>query len=69
MNHVHLTERERQCLYWASHGKSARDIGGILNLSERTVKFHLQNVRAKLDVATTIQAAVAYERAGQRWRD
>jgi len=67
-SNVHLTERERQCLYWASHGKSARDIGEILNLSERTVKFHLQNVRAKLNVATTVQAAVKYERIrlGQR---
>jgi DNA-binding CsgD family transcriptional regulator len=60
---IHLTERERQCLFWASHGKSARDIAGILEVSERTVKFHLHNVRKKLNVATTIQAAVAYERA------
>jgi DNA-binding CsgD family transcriptional regulator len=63
LSDIHLTERERQCLFWASHGKSARDIGGILELSERTVKFHLHNVRKKLNVATTIQAAVAYERA------
>ncbi len=66
VRNVYLTDRERQCLYWASLGKSARDIGEILNLSERTVKFHLHNVRSKFDVATTIQAAVAYERAKVR---
>jgi DNA-binding CsgD family transcriptional regulator len=59
---VHLTERERQCLYWASLGKSATDIADMLGLSVRTVKFYLQNVRRKFGVATTIQAAVSYER-------
>ena len=58
----HLTDRELECLYWASHGKSARDIGGILGLSESTVKFHLRNVRAKYRVGTTIQAVIAFDR-------
>lgn len=31
VQNVYLTDRERQCLYWASLGKSARDIGEILN--------------------------------------
>lgn len=59
----HLTDRELECLYWASQGKSARDIGEILGLSESTVKFHLRNVRDKFRVGTTIQAAIAFDRA------
>ena len=62
----HLTDRELECLYWASQGKSASDIGGILGLSESTVKFHLRNVRAKFQVGTTIQAAIAFDRARRR---
>lgn len=58
----HLTDRELECLYWASQGKSARDIGEILGLSESTVKFHLRNVRAKYRVGTTIQAVIAFDR-------
>jgi DNA-binding CsgD family transcriptional regulator len=61
-----LTDCEAECLYWASQGKSARDIGEIVESSERTVKFHLSNVRAKFQVGTTIQAAVAYERLRAR---
>lgn len=59
----HLTDRELECLYWASQGKSACDIAEILGLSESTVKFHLRNVRAKFRVGTTIQAAIAFDRA------
>jgi LuxR family transcriptional activator of conjugal transfer of Ti plasmids len=62
----HLTDREAECLYWASLGKSAPDIGGIIGLSESTVKFHLKNVRAKYRVSTTIQAAIAFDRAQRR---
>jgi LuxR family transcriptional activator of conjugal transfer of Ti plasmids len=62
----HLTDRELECLYWASQGKSARDIGEILGLSESIVKFHLRNVRAKYRVSSTIQAAMAFDRAKRR---
>lgn len=59
----YLTDCEALCLYWASQGKSARDIGEIVRSSERTVKFHLGNVRAKFRVSTTIQAAIAFDRS------
>ena len=62
----YLTDCEAECLYWASLGKSARDIGDIVGSSERTVKFHLRNVRAKYQVSTTIQAAIAFDRAQRR---
>jgi DNA-binding CsgD family transcriptional regulator len=53
---VHFSPRERECLYWLSQGKSARDIGQILKIAERTVVFHIENVKHKLGVRTTCQA-------------
>ena len=58
----HLADRELECLYWASRGKSAPDIGEILGLSESTVEFQLRNVRAKCRVSSTVQAAIAFDR-------
>lgn len=53
-----LTDREKQALTWAARGKSSADIAVILDISERTVNFHMDNAMRKLDVATRIQAAV-----------
>lgn len=53
-----LSRRERECLYWASRGKTFSEIGIILSLSERTVKFYLDIARHKLG-ATNITEAVA----------
>lgn len=53
---VHFSPRERECLHWLSLGKSARDIGQILNIAERTVVFHIENAKRKLGVRTTCQA-------------
>jgi len=55
---VHLSPREVECLMWATQGKSAWEIGKILNLSRRTAAFHLDNAKSKLGVRT-IQQAVA----------
>lgn len=51
-----LTERERECLLWAADGKTTWETSRILNISERTVIFHLQNVSEKLNVANRQQA-------------
>jgi DNA-binding CsgD family transcriptional regulator len=42
-----LTPRETECLKWWVAGKSAWEIGQILSLSERTIRFHLDNVKRK----------------------
>jgi LuxR family quorum-sensing system transcriptional regulator SolR len=57
-----LTLKEREVLQWMSQGKTAWEIGRILAISERTVKFHLHNVYAKLDVANRAQAVNAARR-------
>jgi DNA-binding CsgD family transcriptional regulator len=53
-----LTKRERECLSWAAEGKTSWEIGQLLNISERTSVFHLQNATHKLGVSGR-QAAVA----------
>ncbi len=51
-----LSPRETQCLQWAAHGKTRWEISRILRVSARTVAFHIDNARAKLDAASTTEA-------------
>ncbi len=53
-----LTPRQLECLKWVCAGKSAWEIGEILNLSEHTVNEYLEDARRRLGVRTTTQAAV-----------
>jgi LuxR family transcriptional activator of conjugal transfer of Ti plasmids len=53
---VLLSPREHECLEWSARGKSAWEIGRILEISRRTAAFHLDNARMKLDVRTLAQA-------------
>ena len=39
-------------------GKTSAEIAQILSLSRRTVDFHVESARRKLNVATRIEAAV-----------
>jgi DNA-binding response OmpR family regulator len=55
---VDLSQRELDVLTWSARGKTSDEIAGILDLSKRTVDFHMDNARAKLGVATRIQAVV-----------
>lgn len=54
---VVLSPREYECLDWASRGKSAWEIGQILNLSRHTVVSYLDAAKRKLEVRTIVQAA------------
>lgn len=53
-----LTQRERECLLWAAEGKTTWETAHILNISERTVIFHIQNASTKLNVSNR-QHAIA----------
>ncbi|HJT51382.1 MAG TPA: LuxR family transcriptional regulator [Nitrosospira sp.] len=53
---ISLTEREQECLLWAAEGKTGWEIANIVNISERTVTFHLQNAGQKLGVVNRQQA-------------
>ncbi len=47
-----LTSREQECLRWVADGKTSWEIAHLLNVTERTVNFHLNNVMLKLDVCS-----------------
>lgn len=51
-----LSERELECLTWASRGKTSWEISRVLAISERTVIYHLQKAKGKLGAATRQQA-------------
>jgi LuxR family transcriptional regulator, quorum-sensing system regulator SolR len=53
-----LTAREKECIKWAADGKTAWEIGQILNIAERTAVFHVNNVVQKLGAANKTQAIV-----------
>lgn len=62
--HHSLTQRECQCLAWSARGKSVADIATIVGISPRTVVFHLENCRRKLDAASLTHCAVIATRQG-----
>jgi DNA-binding CsgD family transcriptional regulator len=51
-----VSARELDCLRWIAAGKSAWESSVILGISERTVRFHLNSAREKLNCTTTTQA-------------
>jgi DNA-binding CsgD family transcriptional regulator len=53
-----LTAREQECLKWSAEGKTAWETGQILNITERTAVFHINNVIQKLGAANKTQAIV-----------
>lgn len=59
---INLTGKERDVLKWVVEGKTSWEIGRILSTSERTVKFHLKNVYAKLNVSNRAQAVAVVNR-------
>ncbi|WP_416067323.1 LuxR C-terminal-related transcriptional regulator [Rhizobium sp. ZK1] len=51
-----LTDRERGVMELLSTGLSNKEIGRKLDMSDNTVKFHLRNIYAKLNVSTRLAA-------------
>jgi len=59
-----LTERETSVLRLVAEGLANKEIARRLGISEKTVKAHLNNVFAKLDVHSRTQAALQAIRSG-----
>jgi DNA-binding CsgD family transcriptional regulator len=51
-----LTLREREVLWWAAQGKSAREIGEILQIAKRTADEHTHKAARKLGAINRTQA-------------
>lgn len=62
-----LTPREEQILSILVEGRSNKEIGNKLDLSEKTIKHHLTNILQKLQVRNRVEAALlASDRMAQR---
>lgn len=59
-----LSQRECQCLAWTAQGKTAADIAVLVGIAPRTVVFHLENARRKLDAASITQCVAIALRRG-----
>jgi DNA-binding CsgD family transcriptional regulator len=61
---LRVTPRESEVLAWVAAGKSDWAIGRLLNISGKTVNFHVENAKRKFGVATRVQAVVIAMRCG-----
>ena len=52
-----LSKQETQVLQFLARGLSNREIGACLDITERTVKFHLSNTFSKLQVRNRVEAS------------
>jgi two-component system, NarL family, response regulator len=63
MTHPELSERELQVLQYMANGRSNKEIGQVLYISENTVKAHVKSILAKLDAMGRTEAiAIAIKR-------
>ena len=53
---VALSRRESEVLNWVAQGKCDSEIAIILNMSERTARFHVANAKTKLATPSRVQA-------------
>lgn len=49
---IYYSKREVECILWYVRGKSARNIGNILGISQRTVEQYLASIKRKMNVKT-----------------
>lgn len=59
-----LTKREREILKFVCMGQSNKEIGSSLNISEGTVKSHVNGIMQKMNVGSRTEAALAAEKRG-----
>lgn len=63
LNTASLTPREQEVLLLVAQGQINKEIAAMLNISERTVKFHVSAIMAKLGAGNRTEAvAIATQR-------
>jgi two-component system NarL family response regulator len=64
MSHPELSNRETQVLQQLAYGRSNKEIGQILYISEGTVKHHVKSILSKLDAMGRTEAIAISIRRG-----
>jgi len=59
-----FTAREIECLKWAAAGKSDAEIATILELSPKTVNFHIEGAKRRMNAASRTHAVASAIRSG-----
>jgi DNA-binding CsgD family transcriptional regulator len=54
---IRLTPRERECLGWAAHGRTSKEIGDVLGLTPATVNFFIDAAVQKMAASNRTHAA------------
>ena len=65
MNSGILTKREKEVFDFLVNNKTPKEIAGILNISEKTVRNHISNTMQKLGVKGRASAVVELIRLGE----
>ena len=55
---IPLTSRESEVMKWTAEGKTSSEVADIMNISDSTVNFHVQNAVSKLGCANKTAAAI-----------
>ena len=61
---ISLTSKERNVLKLVAEGKSNKEMAKLLGITPETIKSHMKNIFAKLNVDSRAQAAVAAKASG-----
>ena len=59
-----LTERETEILGWIAQGMPYKQIGTQLNITPKTVQYHVRNILQKLHVSSRGEAVAAATERG-----
>lgn len=54
--HSLISQRQRQIIHWLHEGKTNWEIARILGMTEKNVKYHVEQILLKLDVRNRTQA-------------
>lgn len=63
-NVPYLTKRERECLMHIANGYHVPEIATMINISQTTIRYHLDNCREKLGAASTAHAVALASQLG-----
>jgi len=64
MRFLQLSVRERECLFLAMNGLGYDDIAAKLQISIKTLRFHFDAIRSKLNAPTAREAVLKASRLG-----